>query len=141
VLSGTATSAAKAKTVMIIVTPTTRRPGHYNAGLEDGSVIVQASRQPFLDAARALINHGVDPSIILEMWHQGAAHHSLRAQLAHAAKMAVEERNVGGKPPRFVRYRPFNRAAVGTQIALERQSVDRSSNSDSGSQNANPAAQ
>jgi hypothetical protein len=110
---------------MIMVTPTARRPGHYDARLEDGCVVVQASRLPFLDAARALIKRGADPSIIFEMWHQGAAHPSLRAQLAHAAKLAVEERNIGGKPPRFVPYRALNRAAVATRIAPKRQTVDR----------------
>jgi hypothetical protein len=127
--------------VMITVTPTARRPGHYDARLEDGCVIVKASRQPFLDAARALINRGADPSTILEMWHDGAAHHALRAQLGHAAKLAVEERNIGGKPPRFVPYRAFNRAAVGARIAPKRQRVGRNPNRDSGPRNATPAAQ
>jgi hypothetical protein len=114
-------TAAKTKTVMIIVTPTAGRPGQYDARVQDGCVIVQASRQPFLDAARALIKRGADPSITLEMWHDRAAHYALRAQLAHAAKLAVEERNIGGKPPRFVRYRALNRAAVATRIAPKRQ--------------------
>lgn len=90
---------------MIIVTPTGKRPGRYDARLED-SVIVQASKQPFLDAARALIKGGADPSMILEMWHDGAMHFALRAPLAHAAKLTVEDRIRGGKPPRFVPYRP-----------------------------------
>jgi hypothetical protein len=87
---------AKTKTLMIIIAPTARRPGHYDARIQDGCVIVQASRQPCLDAARALIKRGADPSITLEMWHDRAAHYALRAQLAHAAKLAVEERNIGG---------------------------------------------
>ena len=111
--------------MMIIVTPTARRPGRYDARLEDGCVIVQASRQPFLDAARVLINRGVDPSTTLEMWHDGAAHHALRAKLAHAAKLAVEDRIRGGKPPRFVPYRAFNRAAVARKNAAKRQTIVR----------------
>jgi hypothetical protein len=35
----------------IIITPTGRRSGHFDARLEGGRVIVKASRQPFLDAA------------------------------------------------------------------------------------------
>ena len=98
--------------------PTAGRPGHYDAQL-GGCVIVQGSRQPFLDAARALINRGVDPSATLVLWHDGAAHGALRAPLAHAAKLAVEDRIRGGKPPRFVPYRAFNRAAVATGIAAK----------------------
>jgi hypothetical protein len=124
--------------MMIIVTPTARRPGRFDARLE--SVIVRASRQPFLDAARVLIKRGADPSITLEMWHDGAAHHALRAQLAYAAKLAVEDRIRGGKPPRFVPYRAFNRAAVGTGTAQKRQRVGRKPTRDSGPRNATPAA-
>jgi len=120
-------------TLMIIVTPTASRPGHYDARLEDGRVLVEASRQPFLDAARALTNHGVDPSITLEMWHDRSAHYALRGQLARAAKLAVEERNIGGKPPRFVPYRALNRAAVAARIASKRQPLDRGPKRDSGS--------
>jgi hypothetical protein len=114
--------------MMIIVTPTARRPGHYDARLEDGCVIVRGSRQPFLDAARALIKRDADPSIILEMFHDGATHHALRAKLAHAAKLAVEDRIRGGKPPRFVPYRALNRAAVGARTAPKRQRVGRNPN-------------
>ena len=97
--------------LIIIVTPTPKQPSYFDACVEGGCVIVRASRQPFVDAARVFINHGVDPSASLEMRHHGSAHCALRATLAHAAMLAVEERKVGGKPPRFVPYRPFNRAA------------------------------
>jgi hypothetical protein len=127
--------------VRIIVTPTAGRPSRFDARLEDGCVIVQASRQSFLDAARTLIGRGADPSIILEMWHDGAAHYSMRAQLAHASKLAVEDRIRGGKPPRFVPYRAFNRAAVATKNVAKRQTIDRGPDRDGGSRNAIPAAQ
>ena len=65
-------TAKSAKTVTITVTPTARRPGYYDARLQDGCVIIQASKQPFLDATRALLNRGADPSIISEMWHERA---------------------------------------------------------------------
>jgi hypothetical protein len=104
-------------------------------------VIAQASRQPLLDAARVLINRGVDPSVILEMWHDGATYYALRATLGHAAKLAVEDRIRGGKPPRFVPYRAFDQAAVATGIAAKRQTIDRGPTRNSGSRNATPAAQ
>jgi hypothetical protein len=67
VLSSTATSAAKAKTVMIIVTPTAKRAGCYEARLDDGHVLVTGSKQPFVDAARRLIDLGHDPTTVLVM--------------------------------------------------------------------------
>ena len=128
------------KTMMITVAPTSGRPGHYDARLE-GCVIVQASKQPFLDAARALIKRGADPSLILEMWHDRAGHYALRAPLAYAAKLAVEDRILGGKPPRFDPYPALNRAAVASEIVPERQMAGRDPNSAGGSRNATPAAQ
>jgi hypothetical protein len=85
----------------IIVTPTGRRSGHFDARLEGGCVIVKASRQPFLDAARALIGRGADPSIILEMWHDGAVQCALRAPLGVAAALDVRE------TPNGPAFRPF----------------------------------
>ena len=84
-----------------IVTPTAKRPGYYDARLEGGCVTVQASRQPFLDAARALIGRGADPSVILEMWHDGAAQCALRARLGVAAALDVRE------TPNGPAFRPF----------------------------------
>jgi hypothetical protein len=86
-------------------------------------VFVQASKQPFLDAASALLNRGPDPSIILEMWHHGEAHCAPRASLGDAAKLAVEDRIRGGKPPRFVPYGAFNRAAVARKNAARLQTI------------------
>jgi hypothetical protein len=48
--------------MMIIVTPTARRPGRFDARLGDGRVLVIASKQPFVDAARRLIDFGYDPT-------------------------------------------------------------------------------
>ena len=88
-----------------IVTPfTAKRPGYYDARLEGGCVTVQASRQPFLDAARALIGRGAfDPSVILEMWHDGAAQCALRflRDLGVAAALDVRE------TPNGPAFRPF----------------------------------
>jgi hypothetical protein len=135
-----ATPTAKTK-VMITVTPTASGRDLYDVCLESGRPVVKASRQPFLDAARALLNCGADPAMTLEMWHDGALHYAMRAPLSHAAKLAVEERIRGGKPPRFVPYRAFNRAAVATGIAAKRQTIDRGPTRNSGSRNATPAAQ
>ena len=66
-LSSTATSAANAKTVMIIVMPTAKRAGCYKARLDDRHVLATGSKQPFVDAARRLVGLGYDPTTVLVM--------------------------------------------------------------------------
>lgn len=68
VVAGGAMTATITKVVTIIVTLTARRPGRYEARLDDGTVLVTASRQPFLDAARKLISRsrpsrGIDDAV------------------------------------------------------------------------------
>ena len=48
----------------------------------------------------------------------GRAPRPASKKLADAAKLAVEDRIRGGKPPRFVPYRAFNRAAVARKNAF-----------------------
>ena len=101
------TSTTKTKALRITITPNAKRPGHYDARLQNGCVIIQASRQTFLDAVRALIGRGADPSIILEMWRDGAAQCALRARLGVVAAFDVRETAFGpalrreliGRPP------------------------------------------
>ena len=92
--------------MMIIVTPTARRPGRYDARLEDGRVLVTASKQPFVDAARRLIGLGYDPTTVLVMRHAGSDTDCLTAQIGVAAKLRVKEDRNG---PRFVAYEPISR--------------------------------
>ena len=67
-----ATSDINTKATVITVTPTVRRPGRYDACLDDGHVLVTASRQPFFDAARRLLDLGYDPTTVLVMRHAGS---------------------------------------------------------------------
>lgn len=95
-------SAAKTNIVMITVTPTAGprgRRGYFDASLGDGRVIVRASRQPFLDAARRLLDLGYDPASVLSTG-------GLTAQIGVAAKLRVKEDRNG---PRFVPYAPISR--------------------------------
>jgi hypothetical protein len=95
-------SAGKAETVMITLTPTSGprgRRGCFDASLTDGSVVVRASRQPFLDAARCLVDLGYDPASIL-------SNGGLTAQIGLAAKLRVREDRCG---PRFVLWEPISR--------------------------------
>jgi hypothetical protein len=92
--------------MMIIVTPTAKRKECYEARLGDGRVLVTASKQPFVDSARRLIELGYDPATVLVMRHAGSDTDCLTAQIGAAAKLRVKEDRNG---PRFVPYEPISR--------------------------------
>jgi hypothetical protein len=70
------------------------------------------SRQPFLDAARRLIEQGYDPATMLVMRHAGSSIDSLRAPLGVAACLTVDEHHGV-----FARWKPFSPSAVSPRIA------------------------
>jgi hypothetical protein len=74
-------------------------------------LLVGSSRHPFVDAARVLIKNGHDPHAVLLMKHAGSDIVALKAPLAKAAKLSVEE---GPNGPRFVPFRtgPKRRVAA-----------------------------
>jgi hypothetical protein len=85
----------------IITTPALDKSGNRLAGRFDAHlgdrVLVRASRQPFLDGARALLREGYPPGIIIEAWRSGGSSWDLRSTIAAAAKLDVKE-----GPCRFV---------------------------------------
>jgi hypothetical protein len=85
------------------------RRGRYRIELADGTVLA-VSRQPFLDAARALISAGYSPGIVLFGWRKGSAIWSLRGRLGEAAKLTVDETKTC-----FARWKPFSSSAVEAQ--------------------------
>jgi hypothetical protein len=99
-------STTTTKTASIIVTPNAGRRGLYDARLDGGCVLVTASRQPFVDAARRLTGLGHDPMTVLVMRHAGSDIDCLTAQISAAAKMRVKEDRGG---PRFVPWEPPRR--------------------------------
>jgi len=102
-------STGKANIVMITVTPAPGplgRRGYFDANLGDGRVLVRASRQPFVDAARRLVDLGYDPATVLVMRHPESDTDCLTAQIGVAAKLRVKEDRNG---PRFVLWEPFPR--------------------------------
>ena len=102
-------SLAKTNMVMIIITPTEGlrgRRGHFDASLDDGHVLVRASRHPLVDAARRLIDLGYEPTTVLVMRHAGSDTNCLTAQIGVAAKLRVKEDRNG---PRFALWEPFPR--------------------------------
>jgi hypothetical protein len=74
---------------LVIVTPN-GAPGHYDA-VVDGELMVRASRVPFCDAARVLLERGVDGNSWLVMRHAGSETDSLRGKVGVAAKLTVAE--------------------------------------------------
>jgi hypothetical protein len=92
--------------MMITVTPTAKRSGCYEARLCDGFVLVTASKQPFVDAARRILDLGHDPTTVLVMRHAESDTDCLTAQIGVAAKLRVKEDRNG---PRFVPYEPISR--------------------------------
>jgi hypothetical protein len=89
----------------ILITPA--RPGRFDARLAGSDqYLVEGSRTPFCDAARALLAAGLaDPGDTLAMRHAGSEHDALRARVGVAAKLTVDE-TAGNGTPRFVRHRP-----------------------------------
>jgi hypothetical protein len=100
-------------THMLLVSPAPRKsggvlPGKFDARLGDRS-IVEASRTPFCDGARALLAQGLAaPGDLLVMRHTGSQHDALRAMVGVAARLTVDETS-GNGTPRFVRWKPMPR--------------------------------
>jgi hypothetical protein len=81
-------------------------PGQrYRAWLEDGTYVVEASRQPFCDGARELLAMGFNPKSTLVMRRHGSDVISLKGTLGDVAKLSVHEDMQG---VRFGPYRPFD---------------------------------
>jgi len=66
--------------------------------------ILSSSRQPLLDAARALLAEGIPPETPIMMRHQGSETISLRSTVGEAAKLTVKEKPNG---PKFQKWEPF----------------------------------
>jgi hypothetical protein len=91
---------AESAAIAILVSPIRTSPGRFQARREGtDELLVDSSRQPFVDAARVLVGKGYNPAGVLEMKHQGSDIIALRASLGKAARLSVEE---GVNGPRFV---------------------------------------
>jgi hypothetical protein len=96
--------------IVIIVSPIRTSPGRFEARLAStDELLVGSSRQPFVDAARVLIEKGHHPATILVMKHLGSNIIALKAPLGKAAKLGVEE---GPNGPRLVQYRTGPKTCV-----------------------------
>jgi hypothetical protein len=88
---------------ILILLESVDRRGRSSASLPDRTILVGSSRQPFLDAARALIAAGHDPGATLEGWRPGATAFALRARLGTAALLTVDETRTV-----FAPWKPFS---------------------------------
>jgi hypothetical protein len=83
-------------------------PDHYDAFV-NGKLVVSSSRQPFLDAARALLERGADSNSWLILRHAASDTDWLRAKVGVAAKLTVRDRPDG--VPTFRRLKPWQDSA------------------------------
>ena len=93
------------------------RPAFNRHGARHGKFVVTldgrqlcVSLQPLLDAARVLINEGVDPAMPIATRHAGAGFDAMTSTVGAAARWTVRETKTEG--PRFVRWKGFSRGDV-----------------------------
>jgi hypothetical protein len=99
-----------ADNLTVILEPVDRH-GRSRASLPDGTILVESSRQPFLEAARVLMAAGHSPDSWLEGWRPGSSTWALRARLGIAAGLTVDESKTV-----FAKWKPFSRSAVSPPI-------------------------
>jgi hypothetical protein len=95
------------QTVVIVVEPVGR--GRFRSKV-DGRVIVELSRQPFVDSARVLVGEGCDPAVMPVMRHRGSPSGALVAEVGVAAKLMIREDRGA---PEFVPYHQMPRKDAG----------------------------
>ena len=76
--------------------PVRGRPGYFAAILPDGRAMVRASRQPLLDAARALAAKGHSPETLLAARHHRGPIVAMRSTIVAAVRWTIKERDRGG---------------------------------------------
>jgi len=69
-----------------------------------GAVLVESSRNPEFDGARALADKRITGRV--EVWRRGCTSPAMRLDIEKAARLTVEEGDVEGL--RFVRWRPLS---------------------------------
>ena len=88
-------------------------PGCFSARV-NGKLTVISSRTPLLDACRCLLDAGADSNSWIVCRHADSETESLRGKIGILARLTVEDRPAGGKPPRFIRHRPMPNRAEGS---------------------------
>jgi hypothetical protein len=86
---------------LITIRESDRRPGVYEARY--GGRLLCTSRQPLLDAARVFLAEGADRKARIVMRREGSDLDGLSASIGRAAKLTVEDNQLG--KPIFRRFR------------------------------------
>ena len=97
-------------TITVTLEPVDRH-GRSRASLPVGTILVDSSRQPFLEAARVLMAASHSPNSWLEGWRPGSSTWALRARLGIAAGLTVDESKTV-----FAKWKAFSRSAVSPPI-------------------------
>ncbi len=100
----------------VVTIPVPRSAGRFEARLDGDDRLLCISRTPFFDAARELLVDGYDPNLLLILRHSGADVDCLRASLATAASLSVEETDYG---PKLRCWKPMRTLAVTPSIASD----------------------
>ena len=79
----------------------------------DGRRIVSSSTTPFLDAARVLLNEGVNPETPIFIFHEGCSYYSLKSTVGKVAKLTVLD---SGHGPIFRPWRALSAVPVGSSV-------------------------
>jgi hypothetical protein len=85
-----------------------RLNGKFVATLDGRKLCI--SRQPLLDAARVLINEGIDPATPIATRHAGADFDAMTSTVGAAAKWTVKENKI--QSPHFARWEAFPASRV-----------------------------
>jgi hypothetical protein len=89
-------------TIVLVIAERARRDGKYTA-YHDGRLIVEGSKQPFLESARLLLAQGLDPGARYVMRRSPDGPDALVSTLGKAAGLMIAE---GELKPRFVPWTP-----------------------------------
>jgi hypothetical protein len=109
------TSRPSAAPITILVR-SAKSSGYFEARVQGAELLLVTSRQPLLDAARALLAVGCDPEVVLEIRRPGATSWDLRAILRVAARLTVDEHN----GTRFAKWTPLPRSMGPRRMASRR---------------------
>jgi hypothetical protein len=92
--------------IRLILTPSTSRPGQYEARREDTGVHVVSSHQPLCDGSRELILRGEDPETLITLRHASSTSDSFEPwPMSWWADKTYEEGP--STPLRRRKYRPY----------------------------------
>jgi len=76
--------------------------GHRYRVIHNGVTLIESTKNPEFDAARALLAKGITGR--LEIWRQGASDRAILLDIRRAAELTVEDGDKAG--PRFTRWQP-----------------------------------